>query len=76
LALNDLVASGQATEHDATVSAELAIAITGGDHDVTEPTTEKDLLALERTAMDRLFRETRTLDRIEHMLETGKPLRN
>ncbi len=76
LALNDLVASGQATEHDATVSAELAIAITGGDHDVTEPTTEKDLLALERTAMDRLFRETRTLDRIERMLETGKPLRN
>ena len=76
IAVKDLVASGKATAYDAVVSEQLAYTISGGDHDVTEPVTEKDLLALERAAMARLFRQPRTLDRIEHMLETGKPLRN
>ena len=66
----------RATPHDVTVSAVLARALSGGDRDVTEPTTEKDLLKLEREAMAELFRLGPTLDRIEHMLETGKPLRN
>ena len=48
----------------------------GGDTDMTETVTEKQLLALERAAMGKLFRDPKTLARIEHMLDTGKPLRN
>lgn len=76
IAVKDLVHSGKATAHDQVVSGQLAKALCGGDHDVTEPVTEKDLLELERDAMAFLFRQSATLDRIEHMLETGKPLRN
>ena len=76
IAVKDLVHSGKATAHDEVVSKQLAKTLCGGDHDVTEPVTEKDLLALERDAMAFLFRQPATLDRIEHMLETGKPLRN
>jgi len=76
MAVSDLAKSGKATPHDVTVSHELATVLSGGDTDVTEVVTEKDLLALEREAMARLFRMTPTLDRIEHMLATGKPLRN
>ena len=76
MAVSDLAKSGKATPHDVTVSHELATVLSGGDTDVTEVVTEKHLLALEREAMARLFRMPPTLDRIEHMLATGKPLRN
>jgi 3-hydroxyacyl-CoA dehydrogenase len=76
MAVKDLAKAGKATPHDVTVSNELAIVLSGGDTDVTETVTEKDLLKLEQQAMARLFRNPRTLDRIEHMLDTGKPLRN
>jgi 3-hydroxyacyl-CoA dehydrogenase len=76
MAVDGLEKSGKATAHDKIVSAALARALSGGDRDVTEPTTEKDLLKLEREAIAQLFRLGPTLDRIEHMLETGKPLRN
>jgi 3-hydroxyacyl-CoA dehydrogenase len=76
MAVSDLAKSGKATPHDVTVSHELATVLSGGDTDVTEVVTEKDLLRLEREAMARLFRMPPTLDRIEHMLATGKPLRN
>ena len=76
MAVDGLEKSGKATAHDKIVSAALARALSGGDRDVTEPTTEIDLLKLEREAIAQLFRLGPTLDRIEHMLETGKPLRN
>ena len=76
MAVSDLAKSGKATPHDVTVSHELSTVLSGGDTDITEVVTEKDLLSLERAAMARLFRMSPTLDRIEHMLSTGKPLRN
>jgi 3-hydroxyacyl-CoA dehydrogenase len=51
--------------------------LTGGkDCDVTEPLSESDLLDLERQEFMALMHHPGTLARIEHMLETGKPLRN
>jgi 3-hydroxyacyl-CoA dehydrogenase len=76
MAVADLAKSGKATPHDVTVSRELAFILSGGDTDMTETVTEKQLLALERAAMNKLFRDPKTLARIEHMLDTGKPLRN
>ncbi|MEM8586517.1 MAG: 3-hydroxyacyl-CoA dehydrogenase NAD-binding domain-containing protein [Pseudomonadota bacterium] len=76
LAVKDLAAQGKATPHDIVVSDALAEVLSGGAHDITEPLGEDDLLALERQAFMNLIKTSGTLDRIEHMLETGKPLRN
>jgi 3-hydroxyacyl-CoA dehydrogenase len=76
LGVTDLVHQGKATAYDAVVAEKLAEVLSGGDTDMTLETSEDQLLALERRAFQSLVREPRTLARIEHMLETGKPLRN
>ncbi len=68
--------TGMATKHDVTVSGELARVLTGGDTDIVDTVKESKLLDLERESFLRLLRTPGTLARIEHMLETGKPLRN
>ena len=76
-ALRDLFAKGQATEHDMVVATELAEVLTGGPKaDFTEAVSEDEVLKMERTAFMRLVKTPRTLARVEHTLETGKPLRN
>ncbi len=76
LALNDLALSGQATPHDVVVATSLAKILTGGDTDITSIIEEEDILSMEKEAIAKLARDTNTLDRMQHMLETGKPLRN
>lgn len=76
LVLNDFQRAGKATAHDVTVGKKLAHVLAGGKVDPTETLTEDKLLTLERSAIVSLLRTPQTLDRIEHMLETGKPLRN
>lgn len=66
----------QATKHDVVVSGELATVLTGGGTDIIDPVKESAILDLEREAFLRLLKTPATLARIEHMLETGKPLRN
>ncbi len=67
---------GQATKHDGIVAGELARVLTGGDTDIIDTVKESKILDLERESFIRLLRTPGTLARIEHMLETGKPLRN
>src|SRR5690606_30899059 len=68
---------GIATDYDVVVAQSLATVLTGGeDGDPTEPQSENDLLALERSEFMKRLHDPRTVARIEHMLETGKPLRN
>jgi 3-hydroxyacyl-CoA dehydrogenase len=67
---------GLATDYDAVVSGYLADVLTGGEADLVDTVTEADLLALERKAFAKLVRDPRTQARIEHILDTGKPLRN
>tara|TARA_B100000214_G_scaffold112604_1_gene79567 strand:+ start:36063 stop:38420 length:2358 start_codon:yes stop_codon:yes gene_type:complete len=76
LALNDLVLSGMATPHDVVVATALAEILSGGETDITRKVDEEEILSLEKSAIARLARDTGTLDRMQHMLETGKPLRN
>ena len=80
LALDQAVAgfrkTGTATKHDVVVSGELARVLTGGDTDIIDTVKESRILDLERESFLRLLRTPGTLARIEHMLETGKPLRN
>ena len=76
LALSDLALSGQATPHDVVVATSLAGILTGGNTDITVAMEEDDILAMEKEAIATLGRHPDTLDRMQHMLETGKPLRN
>lgn len=76
LAVKDLQTSGKATPYDGVVSGLLAKVLSGGYTDYTEKMTEDDLLALEREQFSALLRNEGTMNRIEHMLDTGKPLRN
>lgn len=68
--------AGWATEHDALIANKLAWVLCGGD--LSEPTwvQEQYLLDLERQAFLELCHEQKTLDRLQHMLEKNKPLRN
>ncbi len=66
----------KATPHDVVVSDEVAGVLSGGDADATVPVSEDQLYELEREAFMRLIRNPGSLARVEHMLETGKPLRN
>ena len=76
-AVRDLRAKGVATPHDETVAEALAEVLSGGaDADIAEPTPADKVLALERAAFMRLVRTEPTLERMEHTLMTGKPLRN
>ncbi len=69
-------ASHYISEHDKKIANKLAYVMAGGD--LSEPTyvTEQYLLDLEREAFLSLCTERKTLERIQHMLKTGKPLRN
>lgn len=67
---------GLATSHDLIVADALAEVLSGGDTDIIDIVPEQTLLDLERRAFMRLARTRPTLARIEHTLETGKPLRN
>ncbi len=76
LAIENAALAGKALPHDRRVAGALAEVLSGGETDMTETVTEDALMALERRAFMALIREPATLARIEHMLETGKPLRN
>jgi 3-hydroxyacyl-CoA dehydrogenase len=67
---------GYMTEYDAFLSGKLAEVLCGGD--VTSPQwiSEQSLLDLERAIFVELLGQQKTIDRIQHMLKTGKPLRN
>lgn len=67
---------GYATDHDVVVGKQLARVLTGGDRPAGATVTEQDLLDLEREAFLSLAAEPATQARIQHMLQTGKPLRN
>jgi 3-hydroxyacyl-CoA dehydrogenase len=76
LAVNDLALAGKVTPHDIIVTNALAEILTGGDTDITELLEEDDILSMERETISMLAKNTDTLDRMQHMLEKGKPLRN
>jgi len=68
--------AGYITEHEKLMSEKLAYAICGGDLSSPTLVSEQYLLDLEREAFLSLCGEIKTLERIEHMLKKGKPLRN
>jgi 3-hydroxyacyl-CoA dehydrogenase len=76
LAVDDLLKAGHATPHDVVVTKELSYILSGGDTDPTETVSDEKILEMEREGILRLMRTEGTMDRVEHMLTTGRPLRN
>jgi 3-hydroxyacyl-CoA dehydrogenase len=64
------------SDHDVKISQKLAYIMSGGDLSEAQCVSEQYLLDLEREAFMSLCGERKTLERIQHMLKTGKPLRN
>jgi 3-hydroxyacyl-CoA dehydrogenase len=76
VAIDGLVRGEYASEHDALIARKLAWVMTGGA--VSEPgwVSEQYILDLELEAFVELAQTQKTIERIQHMLQTNKPLRN
>jgi len=65
-----------ASDYDGVVAGHAARVLTGGDLSLPQWVSEEYLLKLEKKAFLDLLKNEKTHERISHMLETGKPLRN
>jgi len=65
-----------ATEYDGVIAGHLARVLTGGDLSIPQWVSEEHILKLEKEAFLELLKNDKTLERIDAMLKTGKPLRN
>jgi 3-hydroxyacyl-CoA dehydrogenase len=68
--------AGYITEYDAVVGEKLAHILSGGRLTGEQFVSEQHLLDLEREAFLSLCGNSKTQERMQHMLKTGKPLRN
>lgn len=75
-AANELYRGNYATEHDIKIARKIAYVLCGGDLTGIQKVSEQYLLDIEREAMLSLIAEPKTMERIQHMLTTNKPLRN
>jgi 3-hydroxyacyl-CoA dehydrogenase len=75
-AAHTLKLGGYASEHDIKIAHKVAWVLCGGDLSTAQTVSENYLLDLEREAFLSLCGEEKTMQRIQHMLESGKPLRN
>jgi 3-hydroxyacyl-CoA dehydrogenase len=64
------------SDYDALISSRLASILCGGDLSSGQWVEEQFFLDREREVFVALCRQPKTLERIQHMLSTGKPLRN
>ncbi len=74
--VEQMVFAGYATEHDGLIARKLGYVLSGGDLSAESKVSEQYLLDLEREVFLSLAGEPKTLERMQHMLQTGKPLRN
>jgi 3-hydroxyacyl-CoA dehydrogenase len=74
--INGMWRAGYATDHDVLVAKKLAYVMCGGDLSEPSAVSEQYLLDLEREAFLSLCGEKKTLERIQSVLKSGKPVRN
>lgn len=72
----DMANGGFVSEYDAFLARKIAYVISGGDVRENAEVADDVILTLERQTFIELLKQEKTLARIEHMLKTGKPLRN
>ncbi len=73
---DQMVAGNYISEHDKKIANKLAYVMAGGDLSENSLVSEQYLLDLEREAFLSLTGERKTLERLQHMIQKGKPLRN
>ena len=73
---DQMVAGNYISEHDKKIANKLAYVMAGGDLSESSYVSEQYLLDLEREAFLSLTAERKTLERLQHMIQNGKPLRN
>jgi 3-hydroxyacyl-CoA dehydrogenase len=73
---NQMEAGKYISEHDKKIANKLAYVMAGGDLSAPTLVSEQYLLDLEREAFLSLTGERKTLERLQHMIQKGKPLRN
>lgn len=73
---DQMMAGKYISEHDKKIANKLAYVMSGGDLSAPTMVSEQYLLDLEREAFLSLCGERKTLERIQHMIKKGKPLRN
>lgn len=76
VAVHGMRQGGYISEYDEHLGVKLGAVLAGGEVPAGTLLTEQHFLDLEREAFLSLCGEQKTIDRILHMLETGKPLRN
>ncbi len=64
------------SKHDAFLAKRIAYVLSGGDVRANSEIDEDAILKLEREAFIDFIKEEKTIARIDHLLKTGKPLRN
>ncbi len=74
--VNGMLKGGYASGHDALVAKKLAYIMCGGDLSAQSFVSEQYLLDLEREAFLSLCGEKKSLERMQSVLKTGKPIRN
>ncbi|MES1222106.1 MAG: 3-hydroxyacyl-CoA dehydrogenase, partial [Bacteroidota bacterium] len=74
--INGMWRGNYATDHDVVVAKKLAYVMCGGDLSEPSLVSEQYILDLEREAFLSLCGEKKTLERIQAVLKTGRPIRN
>lgn len=67
---------GLISDYDLEIAKTVAHVLSGGDRPSVHKAAEQHILDLEREAFLKLCGEPKTIERMQHMLMTGKPLRN
>jgi len=76
LSVRGLRALERVSAYDVQIADYLATVLSGADGDISKPLSEQAMLALECQVFGEIVKQQGTLDRLRHMLKTGKPLRN
>lgn len=74
--INGMFRGNYISEHDVKIAKKLAYVMCGGDLSEATLVSEQYLLNLEREAFLSLCGEKKTLERLQSVLKTGKPVRN
>lgn len=74
--INGMMRGNYISEHDVKIAKKLAYVMCGGDLSEQTLVSEQYLLNLEREAFLSLCGEKKTLERLQSVLKTGKPIRN
>jgi 3-hydroxyacyl-CoA dehydrogenase len=74
--IHNMLRGNFVSEYDAYLAQRIAFVVSGGNVRDNSEIEEDVILKLEREAFVDLWKQEKTLARVEHMLKTGKPLRN